>query len=139
MWPKKLSDRAQAYCVSQEMHSGFAPLRANMPMNLRGNYPGQGLTSETKKDIARVTQIWSECRSKFKKQGPFLFGHFTVADAMFVPVATRFKTYGVPLSGLAAEYMETVLSLPEYRKWHSTALKEPMIIEMNEIYNPLKK
>ncbi len=136
LWPQKKEDRAWAYSISQEMHAGFGQLRTHMPMNIRGSYHGKGLTPEVQKDIARVTEIWTECRHHFKKKGPFLFGHFTVADAMFMPVVTRFRTYGVSLTGTASEYTKTMLNLPEFQEWEKAGAKEQWFIKPSEIYNP---
>jgi len=136
IWPQKKADRAWARSISTEMHAGFSNLRMNMPMNLRGSYPGKGRLPEVEKDIARIIELWTECRTKFKKKGPFLFGHFTVADAMFAPVVTRFRTYGVATDGLAAEYVKTMLELPAFKEWEAAGVKEPWMIKASEIYNP---
>lgn len=139
LWPLKKADRAWARSISHEMHAGFFKLRKNMPMNIRGSYPGKGMTPEVEQDIARVVAIWTECRTKFKKKGPFLFGHFTVADAMFAPVVTRFRTYGVATDGLAADYVKTMLELPAFKEWEAAGIKEPWVIKASEIYNPKYK
>lgn len=137
IWPQKKADRAWARSVSAEMHSGFSSLRTNMPMNLRGSYPGKGRLPEVDEDITRVIDIWTGCRNHFKKKGPFLFGHFTAADAMFAPVVTRFRTYGVSTDGLAAEYMKAILELPAFKEWEAAAFKESWVIKASEIYNPI--
>ncbi|MBP9853781.1 MAG: glutathione S-transferase family protein [Candidatus Omnitrophica bacterium] len=136
IWPSKKGDRAWARSISAEMHAGFIKIRRGMPMNIRGSYPGKGRTPEVDMDIKRIVEIWTECRKTFKKKGPFLFGHFTVADAMFLPVVTRFRTYGVETSGLAAEYVQTMLNLPEFKEWEKAGIKEPWFIKASEIYNP---
>ncbi len=135
MWPQKIEDRAFARSISQEMHAGFVSLRTHMPMNLRGTYPGRGRTPEVEKDIARIIDIWSTCRRQCQAQGPFLFGHFTVADAMFAPVVTRFRTYGVSLEGLAFDYSRAILGLPAFQEWQAAGVKEPWFIKASEIYN----
>lgn len=137
LWPQYIQDRALARSVASEMHSGFVPLRANMPMNLRASHPGKGMTPEVERDIARVVEIWEGCRRQFQSKGPFLFGHFTVADAMYAPVVTRFRTYGVALSGLSADYARTILSLPAFKEWEQAGIKEPQIIKRSEIYSNL--
>jgi glutathione S-transferase len=139
MWPREPSARGLAYAISQEMHAGFVQLRAHMPMNLRGSYPGEGRTPDVEKDMARVTEIWTACRKQFKDDGPFLFGPFTVADAMFAPVVTRFRTYGVSLNGAALDYMKTMSALPAFKEWEEAGIKEPWVIKASEIYNPQYK
>ncbi len=139
MWPQDLKDRALAYSISQEMHAGFFYLRTNMLCNVRGRYPGKGMTPDSKKDIDRILEIWTTCRNKFKNQGSYLFGHFTVADAMFMPIVTRFRTYGVVLKGIALNYAETMLGLKAFKEWEDAAIKEPWVIKKSEIYNPKYK
>ncbi|MDE2009670.1 MAG: glutathione S-transferase family protein [Candidatus Omnitrophica bacterium] len=135
LWPQNPEDRALARSISAEMHSGFASLRTHMPMNLRASHPGKGRTPEVEKDIARIVEIWEGCRSKFQAQGPFLFGQFTVADAMYAPVVTRFRTYGVALKGLSAAYAKTILDLPAFKEWEAAGIKEPQYIKASEIYS----
>jgi len=135
LWPKNVHDRAVARSISSEMHSGFVHLRTNMPMNLRASHPGKGRTPESQRDIARVLEIWEGCREQFKAKGPFLFGHFTVADAMFAPVVTRFRTYGVDLTGPCAEYSKTILNLPSFKEWEKEGIKETQFIKASEIYS----
>ena len=134
LWPADIADRAWARAISQEMHAGFTALRTHMPMNVRSSYPGHGRHPEVDKDIARVSAIWRECRERFKNRGEFLFGHFTIADAMYAPVVFRFKTYGVPLSGLEKDYFETMLNLPAMKEWAQVGLKETQRIAQSEIY-----
>ena len=134
MWPEKLEDRALARSISAEIHAGFSALRTQMPMNLRSFYPGKGRSEDVDNDIYRILEIWDGCRQKFKNDGPFLFGSFTIADAMFLPVVTRFKTYGVTLSGLSSDYSNTILNLSAYREWQEEGIKEPWIIKASEIY-----
>lgn len=133
LWPRKREDRAWARCAATEMHSGFTQLRTHMPMNLRGSHPGKGRTPEVNADIQRITHLWEECLKEFK--GPFLFGHFTVADAMYAPVVTRFRTYGVKMKPAAAEYCQTILELPAFKEWEAAGIKEPWKIKASEIYS----
>ncbi len=139
MWPAQLSDRALAYWISQEMHAGFSNLRTYMPMNLRGHYPAEGMRPEVDADIKRIFQIWESCRRRFHAKGPFLFGHFTVADAMFLPVVTRLRTYGVDVKGLSKAYVKTMLDLPAFKEWEKAGEAEPWVIKRSEIYNPKYK
>jgi glutathione S-transferase len=127
LWPRSAAARASARSISAEMHSGFAALRARMPMNLRNSYPGQGLTPEVEADIARIVSLWTECRAT--ASGPFLFGDFCIADAMFAPVATRFVTYGVKLPPACQRYVETLIALPALQLWYADARAEREVLE----------
>jgi glutathione S-transferase len=124
-WPADAGARALARAVSAEMHAGFAPLRANMPMDMRGRYPGEGMTDEVAADIARIGEIWRGCRERHGAAGPYLFGHFTVADAMFAPVASRFVTYRVALDPVSAAYRDAVMSMKAVEEWRRAAEREP--------------
>jgi glutathione S-transferase len=133
LWPADDGARAFARSVSAEMHAGFRALRSSMPMNLRKSLPGKGRGPGVAEDIERICQIWRECRARFGGDGPFLFGHFTGADAMYAPVATRFRTYAVELDPTCQAYADAVLALPAYRGWHAAALEEPWIIPEDEV------
>lgn len=124
LWPSERATRAQARSIAAEMHSGFAALRKNMPMNLGVKLPGVGRTPEVDADIARVTTIWRDCLAQ--SGGPFLFGTFTNADAMFAPVATRFVTYAVDLDPASRRYVTAVHDLPAMKQWHGDAANEPI-------------
>ncbi len=130
LWPAEAESRAVARAVSAEMHAGFVALRRNMPMNLRASFPGLGLTPEVQQDINRITAIWRGCRKRFGKGegGPFLFGPFTIADAMFAPVVGRFRTYGVELDEASREYARAVRDSGEMQEWAEAAVNEPWII-----------
>jgi glutathione S-transferase len=110
------------------MHAGFAALRSNMPMNIRRHLPGRGRTPEVEKDIARITAMWRDCRERFGDGGPFLFGAFSNADAMYAPVVTRFETYEVALDAACRAYADAILALPAVRAWHADAAAEPWTI-----------
>ncbi len=129
LWPGGPPDRAIARAIAAEMHAGFAALRQNMPMDLKAKHPGRGRTPEVAADIARITEIWRHCREHHRGSGPFLFGRFTNADAMFAPVATRFDTYGVELDPVCQAYVETIMTMPAMREWIAAAQAEPWIIE----------
>jgi len=124
LWPADVAARAEARAVSAEMHSGFLTLRQNMFMNIRRSLPNRGHTPEVAADIERITAIWNDCRARHSIGGPFLFGRFCIADAMYAPVALRFQTYAVPLSGLAGEYMHMLLALPALQEWVAAAHAE---------------
>ena len=132
LWPKDHVARAIARAVSAEMHSGFRALREHLPMNIRSSFPNRGVTPEVQADINRITAIWRDCRARFGAGGAFLFGHFTIADAMYAPVATRFRTFGIELEREAQAYCDTLLRLPAMQEWIAAAGNEPMIIEAAE-------
>lgn len=125
LWPQQREARAIARAVSAEMHAGFAALRTHMPMNIRGSKHGRGRTPEVEKDIRRIVALWEDCRARFGADGPFLFGAFGNADAMYAPVVTRFATYGVALGGTSRAYANAVLGLPPMREWFAAAEAEP--------------
>jgi len=124
LWPADPKARALARSVSNEMHAGFQGLRQNMPMDIRSSCPGEGLTPGVKEDIERIQAIWNECRARYGKKGGLLFGDFSIADAMFVPVVFRFRTYGVKLDPVSQSYSDSVLALPAVREWQAAALLE---------------
>ncbi|XGV97277.1 MAG: glutathione S-transferase family protein [Leptolyngbya sp. BL-A-14] len=123
--PEAKAARAIARSICAEMHSGFQALRHHMPMNCRAKLPGQGMTPEVQLDIDRITAIWRECRQTYGAEGSLLFGSFTIADAMFAPVALRFNTYEVPLDSVCSHYVETILALPAMHEWITDAKAEP--------------
>ncbi|CAO3352458.1 glutathione S-transferase family protein [Azospirillum melinis] len=131
LWPADRAARAVARSVSAEMHSGFVSLRTTMPMDLKRDRKGQGMTEATATDIARIEALWADARTRFggPAGGPFLFGAFTIADAMFAPVVTRLETYGVAVSPVSRAYMDAVLALPAMRDWIAAAKAEPWEFE----------
>jgi glutathione S-transferase len=130
LWPKDKQARALARSVSAEMHSGFATLRNEMPMDLLSTFPTPPIGEALEADIARIVGIWRGLRGEYgKKTGAFLFGEFCNADAMFAPVATRFRTYQVDLAafgddGGAQDYADAILALPEMAEWTAGAVAE---------------
>jgi glutathione S-transferase len=134
LWPRDVEARAIARSVSAEMHSGFINMRTHMNMNCRGHSPGKGVTPEVSKDIQRIQQIWQDCRTRFGKGGEFLFGKFSIADAMYAPVTFRFVTYAVPLSPIAQAYVNTLQGLPAMQEWLAAAKAETEAIEQYEQY-----
>ena len=126
--------KARAHCrsISGEMHSGFANLRAALPMNLKAHYPGFKIWAGAQADIDRVTAIWRECLETYG--GPYLFGPtLTMADAMYAPVCTRFATYGVALDPVCAAYSGRILAWPAMQEWIAAAKQEPDDIEELEV------
>ena len=134
VWPADGEARAQARCVAAEMHAGFSALRTHMPMNCRGSHPGKGLNAEVRADIARITQLWADCRTRFGREGPFLFGTFSAADAFYAPVVSRFITYAVPLPPLCSAYVEAVRALPAMAEWYAAGIAETDRIAASELY-----
>jgi len=131
IWPSDRLKRAQARAVSAEMHGGFSALRNAAPMNLRASHPGKVDADAIARDLRRIEEVWGDLTSE--SGGPFLFGKFTAADAMYAPVATRIRTYALPVSDVAMEYVETIYALPAFQEWLAAAIKEPWIVEDEEI------
>ncbi len=125
MWPADPRARARARSICAEMHSGFVKLRTAMPMNLKFKLKGKPATPEVQRDIDRVVEIWQEARTQFATaDGPWLFGRFSIADAMFAPVVCRFDVYNVNLPPLAAAYRDALLAHPAMQEWTAAALQE---------------
>ncbi|MFN3233428.1 MAG: glutathione S-transferase N-terminal domain-containing protein [Alphaproteobacteria bacterium] len=131
LWPVESAARAVARSVAAEMHSSFMALRNEMPMNARGHVPGFRYSSDCAADIARVFEIWRDCVDG--SGGPFLFGEFCIADAMYVPVISRLKTYGVSFGQTASAYADAVWSLPAIQHWLADAAAEPWTVEKYEL------
>jgi len=132
LWPADSRARAHARSVCAEMHSGFAALRNTLPMNARAGDRWVELGGDAVGDVERVLEIWETCRGGHGKEGPWLFGSFTAAVAMYAPVVLRFNTYGIEAGGLSKGYMETVLSYEYVREWISGAEQEEEVIEKFE-------
>lgn len=124
LWPTSRVARAAARSIVCEMHSGFQALRTNMPMNITAQRHGEGRAEGVEADIRRIQDIWRDARERFGAGGRFLFGDFTIADAFFAPVVTRFRTYGVDLEPHAAAYADAIWSLPAMREWEAGARAE---------------
>lgn len=133
-WPKSREARAVARSVSAEMHSGFATLRSMWPMNARARNRRTVLTTALAADVDRIDEIWNDCRHRFGSGGPWLFGsEYTIADAMYAPVALRFNTYGAQLSDTARWYVATVLEDSSLQEWLQAARAESWIIATDEV------
>lgn len=130
LWPERASDRARARAMSAEMHSGFDKMREAMPMNCRREYQNFKPPLEVQIDINRIVQLFEDALSQ---GGPWLFGHYTVADAMYAPVASRFHTYGIKLPTLSREYVRRTLNDAPMKDWYQQAKAEPEVIERAEI------
>lgn len=134
LWPRDAGQRAEARAICAEMHSGFQPLRNLMSMNVTANLAGLGWNIEVQRDIDRISAMWAGLRARHAGAGPFLFGHFTVADAYYAPVVSRFNTYQPVLSEAVAGYMKTILALPALREWFADAARENDFVEHDEPY-----
>lgn len=133
IWPHDRKLRARARAASAEMHSGFQALREAAPMNLRASYPGRVPLDVVADDLRRLEALWGELLDR--SGGPYLFGDFCAADAMFAPVATRIRTYALPASDTATTFVEAIYALPAFQEWLAEAIKEPWIVEEDEIDN----
>jgi len=131
LWPGDASARAHARAMSAEMHSGFHHLRTNMPMNCRRRVDEFKPNDATVPDVERMQQLLKQALED--SGGPWLFGHFTVADAMFAPIASRFQTYGITCSAPVGTYFNKVLSSAAMMRWFEDALHETEIIEQSEV------
>jgi len=132
LWPADPNARAVARSISAEMHSGFAALRQHYPMNMRSSFPGRQPTQEAQADVIRIGALWRDARLRFGAGGPFLFGAFSIADCMYAPVVSRFRTYKLELEEVTQAYCDAVWALPAMQEWLVAATDEPMIIESAE-------
>lgn len=123
LWPADKKARAHARSISAEMHAGFPELRKHLSVDVRARHKNYSIPDTANPDIERICQIWENCRTHYGKTGEFLFGHFTIADAMFAPVATRFITYDVKLPLIAQQYITTIMALPAMQQWCKQAEK----------------
>jgi glutathione S-transferase len=130
LWPADTRARAHARALAAEMHGGFAALRNECPMNFWRPVKRRELTADALADVARIDAMWSECRARYG--GPFLFGRFGAADAMYAPMVSRFHTYAVEVGEDSRAYMDAVMALPAWREWKEAALKEPWILPYDE-------
>jgi glutathione S-transferase len=132
LWPEDRARRAHARSISAEMHSGFAELRNECGMNLHRPIGAIELSAEARANIARIQEIWTECRERFGRAGPFLFGAFSGADAMFAPVVHRFRTYAIAVTPEVLRYMDAMMALPAFQQWTSAGLAETLVIDKFE-------
>jgi glutathione S-transferase len=133
LWPRDPQARAHARAIASEMHAGFLPLRRHLPMNVRRPIIPRALDDGAAADVARIEAIWSECRARFGTAGPFLYGAFGAADAMYAPVASRFHTYAVEVSPVARDYMAALMALPAWGEWRQAARREPWVLPHDEV------
>ena len=133
LWPKNKAARALARSISSEMHAGFRNIRNECPMNLRRPPKQVAMSDGLKRDVARLEYLWGEARKLHGEGGPYLFGKFTIADAMFAPVVTRLQTYAISVSKSTRAYMDAVLNSAAFQNWLKEALKEKWIVPEDEV------
>jgi glutathione S-transferase len=131
-WPKEPDARGMARAMVAEMHSGYASLRRELPMNIRRRFELPGVSDDTRRDIVRILQLWAEARARHGSAGPYLFGTFGAADIFYAPVVTRFVTYGIGVPGFAQSYMEAISEHVWMREWTAAAEDEQWVIEQYE-------
>jgi len=124
LWPSDMPARALARSIAAEMHAGFPAVRNELPMDVSHRLPTPTLSPEAAVELERIKTLWSDARSRFGAAGPFLFGRFTNADAMYAPVATRLETYGISLDPLCHAYVQELLNLPPMKDWYRAAAQE---------------
>ncbi len=117
IWPKPKAARAHARALSSEMHAGFMALRQACPMNMRRPPKAIDLSDAVKADVARIEAVWAQARKTFGKGGPFLYGRFSAADAMFAPVVNRLHVYAIPVKPATRAYMDAMMALPAWKAW----------------------
>jgi glutathione S-transferase len=133
LWPRDAAVRAHARAAASEMHADFAALRKQLPMNIRRPVKAHAVADDARRDIARIEELWSECRTRFGGAGPFLYGAFGAVDAMYAPVVWRFHTYAVEVSAGARAYMRALMELPAWSEWREAASREPWVLAHDEI------
>jgi len=133
LWPAEPAARAHARTISSEMHAGFTALRRACPMNMARPIKRRELNEEAKGNVRRIEALWADCRARFGRGGPFLFGAFGAADAMYAPIVARFHTYDVGVGDAARDYMSAVMGLPAWAQWRAAALQEPWVLAEDEV------
>ncbi len=132
LWPKDRAARAHARSVCAEMHSGFMPLRNECGMNIHRPVRAKELSDDAHQNVARIAEIWTDCRTRYGGGGPFLFGAFGAADAMYAPVIQRFHIYAIEAPGLAKDYMDMIWRFAPFAQWTREALAETLVIPRYE-------
>lgn len=132
-WPADISARAFARSVSCEMHSSFINIRNELPMNCRKTFSNIKLSAAAEAEISRIKSLWRQCRTQFGQGGEWLFGRYSIADAMFAPLALRFSGYTIPVSGIEEAYIQSVLSQSCIKEWIEAGKAEVEIIEEDEL------
>ncbi len=132
LWPEDRAGRALARSVSNEMHASFMALRAACPMNMRREKKRLPISADAQADVRRIEDLWKLCRDGFGQGGPFLFGRFTAADAMFAPIVNRFDVYDIPVSRETLAYLAAVKALPAWQEWEAAGRAETWVIAHDE-------
>ena len=132
-WPDDRRARSVARSISSEMHSSFASVRNELPMNCRKKFENIRLSRVAEHEIERIQALWRKCRNDYGSNGEWLFGDYSIADAIFSPIALRFSGYSIPLCGIETDYVESVLNHPGIVEWVEAGKLEPEIIEADEI------
>ena len=133
LWPADAAARAHARAIANEMHAGFIPLRRHLPMCMWRPVQKRHLTSDAAANVKRIDAMWSDARARFGAGGPFLFGKFSAADAMYAPVVSRLHTYAVDVGAAARAYMDAMMALPAWKEWEAAALKEEWVLAEDEV------
>ncbi len=132
-WPADAAARGEARAIAAEMHAGFGALRRELPMNMRRPVKARALSDQAQGDVRRIEAIWTDCRRGAASAGPFLFGAFGAADAMYAPVVSRFHTYNVGMGAVAQAYMRDMMALSAWREWQTAAVQETWILPEDEV------
>ena len=137
LWPKEVAARAHARVVANEMHAGFQAMRNHLPMNFARRVIKRELTPDVVANVKRIEALWADCRARFGEKaqpaGPFLFGAFSNADAMYAPVVGRFQTYDVDVGEGTRAYMKAMMALPAWQQWVAAGIKEPWLFADDEV------
>jgi glutathione S-transferase len=133
LWPQSPASRAHARAVASEMHAGFPALRQQLPMNVQRPVIPRAIDDDAAKDVARIEAVWTECRSRFGNGGPFLYGAFGAADAMYAPVVWRLHTYAIEVGATARDYMRAHMALPAWSEWREAARRESWVLPHDEV------
>jgi glutathione S-transferase len=136
LWPQEPAARASARAISAEMHAGFQQLRQQLPMNIQRPIIPREINAEAAADVARIEAIWLDCRTRYGKGGPFLYGAFGAADAMYAPVVSRLHTYAIEVSAVTREYMNALMMLPAWKEWREAARRESWVLPHDEVDYP---
>ncbi len=134
-WPTDMQDRARARAISNEMHSGFPTIRNTLFMSCRTRIVYTNISPKLEEELERVRQIWRDCRSR-NPDGPFLFGRFTIADAMYAPMVCRFLAYGIKVGAAEQAYMDAMLALPSLKQWMQDGAAETEVLSKYEVVQP---
>jgi glutathione S-transferase len=136
VWPADRAARAFARSISAEMHAGFRALRSACPMNIAKKFPTRDRGPDVARDVARITTLWRTARERFGQGGPFLFGRFSAADAMYAPIVTRFETYSIDVDPVSRAYMDAVLGSDAFKAWKEAAFAETWVVAHDEVDEP---